>query len=584
MNKGVNMKNWKKWFALVSIVALCVISCVSLVACNKKIDTQYTIIIEPFSGSGFGYQWIKDLANEWSAKNGTYKIIVKENSTALSGTQLDQIASNNTNTDVYFGAEPSYSSGFYKGYFEDLSDLLAVSPDNNGVTIQDKIIDFETWQKVAGKLSYDSTTDSFTTSGCYMLPYSVTMVGMVYDHDLWVEKNYVNFAENNAEVKAQLAAQGITYQASGKRLVFVSSTGTTNYSQGDYILTAGKDGKYGTYDDGQPQTMDEFVTLLNRIVAANGKGFIYSSMQEYASSLTLSYLVQYAGLNAYSALSTFNSNGNEIALADGTNVAIDWTNGYLAYSMNGIADAVNFTNDYFGPSSKYCTRGNYVSDAQDKFINGGLGNSTYNAMIVEGNWFEFEAAESLKSAGKQQAGKGYGQVDYRYLLMPDIDGQKGIDGNGHGSVFAAPETGAIVVRKQQYPEKLAAIKDFLAYTLTDKALSETTAKTGLIRGYKYSLTDAQLANMTPFQRTSYQIYQDTANVKVLTYATDRLTTPFAYAANGFYDGILPVGTTASVVDALRNGQSVETIISKIQNNYSKNTWEGFLSGIKNSLV
>lgn len=584
MNKGVNMKNWKKWFALVSIVVLCVISCVSLAACNKKIDTQYTIVIEPFSGSGFGYQWIKDLANEWSAKNGTYKIIVKENSTALSGTQLDQIASNNTNTDVYFGAEPSYSSGFYKGYFEDLSDLLAVSPDNNGVTIQDKIIDFETWQKVAGKLSYDSTTDSFTTSGCYMLPYSVTMVGMVYDHDLWVEKNYVNFAENNAEVKAQLAAQGITYQASGKRLVFVSSTGTTNYSQGDYILTAGKDGKYGTYDDGQPQTMAEFATLLNRIVAANGKGFIYSSMQEYASSLTLSYLVQYAGLNAYSALSTFNSNGNEIALADGTSVAIDWTNGYLAYSMNGIADAVKFTNDYFGPSSKYCTRGNYVSDAQDKFINGGLGNSTYNAMIVEGNWFEFEAAESLKSAGKQQAGKGYGQVDYRYLLMPNIDGQKGIDGNGHGSVFAAPETGAIVVRKQQYPEKLAAIKDFLAYTLTDKALSETTAKTGLIRGYKYSLTDAQLANMTPFQRTSYQIYQDTANVKVLTYATDRLTTPFAYAANGFYDGILPVGTTASLVDALRNGQSVETIISKIQNNYSKNTWEGFLSGIKNSLV
>lgn len=584
MNKGVNMKNWKKWFALVSIVALCLISCVSLAACNKKIDTQYTIVIEPFSGSGFGYQWIKDLANEWSQQNGTYKIIVKENSTALSGTQLDQIASNNTNTDVYFGAEPSYSSGFYKGYFEDLSDLLAVSPDNNGVTIQDKIIDFETWQKVAGKLSYDSTTDSFNTSGCYMLPYSVTMVGMVYDHDLWVEKNYVNFAENNAEVKAQLAAQGITYQVSGKRLVFVSSTGTTNYSQGDYILTAGKDGKYGTYDDGQPQTMDEFVTLLNRIVAANGKGFIYSSMQEYASSLTLSYLVQYAGLNAYSALSTFNSNGNEIALADGTSAAIDWTNGYLAYSMNGIADAVKFTNDYFGPSSKYCARGNYVSDAQDKFINGGLGNSIYNAMIVEGNWFEFEAAESLKSAGKQQAGKGYGQVDYRYLLMPDIDGQKGIDGNGHGSVFAAPETGAITVRKQQYPEKLAAIKDFLAYTLTDKALSETTAKTGLIRGYKYSLTDAQLANMTPFQRTSYQIYQDTANVKVLTYATDRLTTPFAYAANGFYDGILPVGTTASVVDALRNGQSVETIISKIQNNYSKNTWEGFLSGIKNSLV
>ncbi len=578
------MKNLKKWIAFFEVIAIGILSCFVFTACGSKVDTTNTIVVEPFSGSGFGYQWIKDLAGEWMQKNGKYKIVVKENSTALSGTQLDQIASGNTNTDIYFAAEPSYSSGFYKGYFEDLSDLLSVSPDGNGVTIQDKIIDYDTWKKVAGKLSYNAATDSFTTSGCYMLPYSITMVGMIYDHDLWVEKGYVGFAENNEDVKAELDAQGIRYAAAGKRLTFVSSTGKTNYEEGDFILTPGKDGKYGTYDDGQPQTMAELATLLNRIVAANGNGFIYSSRQEYASALTLSYFAQYAGLDAYGALSTFDSNGKSLALADGTNAVIDWTNGYLAYSLDGIADAVKFTDNYFGPSSKYCTTGNYVSDAQDKFINGGLGNGTYNGMIVEGNWFEFEAAESLKSAGKQQAGKGYGQVDYRYLLMPDIDGQQGIDGNGHGSVFAAPETGAVAVRKQSDPEKLAAIKDFIAYTLTDKALSETTAKTGLIRGYKYSLSAEQLASMTPFQRTSYEIYQDTANVKVLTYATDRLTTPFAYAVNGVYSGILPVNSTPSVVDALRNGQNVETIISKIQQNYSQNTWEGFLRSIKSSLV
>lgn len=578
------MKRFRKVFAAVALIAVCLTACMALAACNKNIDTTYTIVIEPFSGSGFGYQWIKDLAEEWSAQNGTYKIVVKENSVALAGTQLDQIASGNTNTDIYFGANPSYSSGFYKGYFEDLSDLLAVSPDNDGVTIQDKILDYDTWKNVAGKLSYDAATDSFTSSGCYMLPYSVTMVGMIYDHDLWVEKGYVNFAASTQKVKNELAAQGISFSVSGNRLVFNSSTGTTNYSSGDYILTAGKDGKYGTYDDGQPQTMEEFNTLLNRITAANGKGFIYSSRQEYASALTLAYLTQYAGMDAYSALSSFNSNGKEIALYDGTNATIDWSNGYLAYSMSGISEAVKFTNDYFGSSSKYSTTGNYVSDAQDKFINGGLGNSTYNAMIIEGNWFEFEAAETLKSAGKRQAGKGYGQVDYRYLLMPSIDGQKGIDGNGNGSVFAAPETGAVVVRKQSNPEKLAAIKDFIAYTLTDKALAETTAKTGLIRGYKYSLSAEQLASMTPFQRTSYEIYQDTKNVKVLTYATDRLTTPFTYAANGFYSGILPVNTTESVVDALRNGQSVEQVVSKIYQNYSQSTWEGFLRDIKSSLA
>ena len=78
-------------------------------------------------------------------------------------------------------------------------------------------------------------------------------------------------------------------------------------------------------------------------------------------------------------------------------------------------------------------------------------------MVVEGDWFVTGARDILK-----QNNKNPDTVDYRIMLLPDIDGQVGIDGNGHGSVLTSPETGGIVVKKQpsNNPEKLAAIKSF----------------------------------------------------------------------------------------------------------------------------
>lgn len=544
------------------------------------------IIVEPFSGSGFGIQWLKDLAKDWMAENPDYTVRVKENSTYLSGTQLAQIEAGTTSTDVYFGGYPNYSSGFYKGYFEDLTDMLTMKPDGEGgLTVQEKIVNFENWQKVAGKVSYDEATGEFSHSGCYMLPHSTTLSGLVYDHDEFLKNGWLTYAENTAEVKAALTAQGIAFEEAGSGLLFKSATGLVNYEEGDDILTAGKDGKYGTYDDGQPQTMAEFDEMVKAIVAKNKIPFVYSTEDEYVTELANAYVVQYAGMDAYDALTAFDSNGKEITLQDGSSVVIDWNNGYLAQSMDGIDDAVSFIYNNFLKNSNYFTTGNGVQDAQDKFIAGGIGTSDYVAMIMEGNWFELEASETLKAAAKRNPQKGYGKVDYRMMLMPDIEGQKGIDGNGHGTVFPAVEAGAIAIRTQKYPEKLEAIKSFVLYTLTDKALSETTKDTGLVRGYKYDLTAEQFAAMTPYQKTCYQIYQDTENIKVITPTTDMLRAPFPYAAIGYTSdvGMLPCRGVQSILNSLKSGKSVADVVEGIATNYNEGKWNGFLTSIKNSL-
>ncbi|MBQ7912212.1 MAG: hypothetical protein IJ308_00495 [Clostridia bacterium] len=588
------MKKLYRVLALTMALATC--GTVMAGCTGGKTSKKDEIIVEPFSASGFGIQWLKDLAKDWMAENPGYTVKVKENSTYLSGTQLAQIEAGTTTTDVYFGGYPNYSSGFYKGYFEDLSDMLTMKPDGeDGLTVQEKIVNFDNWKKVAGKVSYDEATDEFSYSGCYMLPHSTTLSGLVYDHDEFLKNGWLTYAENTAEVKADLAAQGITFEESElpaqnpldepeTRLVFKSSTGITNYESDEYILTAGKDGKYGTYDDGQPQTMAEFDEMVEAIVSAGKVPFVYSTENEYVTELANAYVVQYAGLDAYDALTAFDSNGKEITLQDGSSVVIDWSNGYRAQSLKGIEDAVSFINDNF-LNSDYFTTGTGVQDAQDKFIAGGLGTSTYIAMLMEGNWFELEAMETLKAAARRNPQKGYGKVDYRMMLMPEIEGQKGIDGNGNGTVFPAVEAGAIVVRTQKYPEKLEAIKSFILYTLTDEALSETTKKTGLVRGYKYDLTAEQIAEMTPYQRTCYQIYQDTENIKVITPTTDMLRAPFPYAAIGYTSdvGMLPCRGVQSILNSLKGGKSVAEVVDGIANNYNEGKWNGFLTSIKNNL-
>ena len=144
----------KKAFRVLT-VALALATCGTVLAGCKgnggKGSNPNEIVVEPFSGSGFGFQWLKDLAAEWMKDNPNYTVKVKENSTYLSGTQLAQIEAGTTTTDVYFGSYPNYSSGFYKGYFEDLTDMLAMKPEG-GLTVQEKIVDFDNWKKVASTL------------------------------------------------------------------------------------------------------------------------------------------------------------------------------------------------------------------------------------------------------------------------------------------------------------------------------------------------------------------------------------------------------------------------------------------------
>ena len=552
---------------------------------ENKVDATGTIVIEPFANSSFGLAWIEKMAENWKAETGSqFKVLVKKNSTLLSGSQLDVIEA--TNTDIYFGAEAMYNLGFYKGYFEDLSDLLDVKPDGeNGKTIREKIPNYDTsWKKLSSIVKYNAPAgvameerfndEYFSYEGCYLLPFSTTFTGILYDHDLFVSQGLMEFAEPTSEVKAALTEQGITYEESDGALIFKSATNRTNFTEGDEILTAGKDGKYGTYDDGQPQTFAELEVLCNKIMAKGRKPFLYSDTEEYATNLFNAYMVQKHGMPLYTALSYFDSQGEAIKMKDGSSKVISWNNGYEVYSVEGIEEAASLIKKYFidgNSESRYYRTTSTFGDARDEFVTNNANNKM--EMIIDGNWFVTGADSILRENRKDPD-----TIDYRFMLLPEIEGQKGIDGNGKGSVVNAPETGGIAVRKQpaNNPEKLEAIKSFLTYMLKNDTLSWVTQSTGCLLNYDYTLTDEQIGAMPQFYQTCYDLFHDTENVFVTKFSVDKLAAPMRYSSNNIYSfSMIPLGSneSISIISTMKGGMAASKLADIVAAMYSKANWE-----------
>ena len=140
----------KKILSIVLSVCLCLTFVVVLTGCATKYDTKTTIVIEPYGAAGYGLAWLDKLATEWTEANKDlgFNIIVKKSSNNLAGTHISQIAAGSTDTDIYIASTTDYQQGFYRDYFEDLSDLLNVKPDGDGgVTIKEKINDYIEEQK-----------------------------------------------------------------------------------------------------------------------------------------------------------------------------------------------------------------------------------------------------------------------------------------------------------------------------------------------------------------------------------------------------------------------------------------------------
>ncbi len=568
----------KKLIAL----TLAVISVITFSSCKnlgqgqviESIDTGKTqIYVEVFDG-GYGKEWVQKVANDFNATYPNYQVVVYGATTDYS-VIYEAIKGGYGTTDIYFTCEPLYTKEMIdRNLLTDLTDVYNSHIDGeNKPSIKEKTVNYEIYE--------DIWSDD---NGIYALPYGDSVNGIVFDYDYFVNSGYIkSVSATDTQTLEALTAQGITYKTVGQKVFFESSENSVNYEEGDVITSAGKDGKFGTYDDGQPQNIAEWDDMLKRIVAKGDKAFIWSG--EFASIYTLpmitSVFAQYDGIDNFNLFYSFDGTYSR------TSEKITAETGYKVYEMEGLEYSMNFFDTYLNDNKyKHSAAigtgvGKSHTDAQNNFILGYTTNSC-PTMLFDGVWWEHEAKgtfDMLESRGETD--KKYGVTDYRFMMLPKFEGQIGIDGNGNGSVLTATDTGNVyMVKRNEDAETIKMKKEFIAWTCKDEYLRYFTKTTSSFRPFVYELSDAEKAEMTVFGRNAWEMYSDRDNIAVvrplLNYYFSNI---YNYGGKrDFFNAKIGQQTISSPIQMHDQGYSVDEYVAGMKK-YYKDAWNSYLDSL-----
>ena len=578
----------KRLFLKITALFFSLVMLFGVAACKPKLQSGGTgtrIYISLYSG-GHGTVYFDTLIDNFMAKHPEYEgkyYIEYVPEKVHSGIVTDELTSGFGDKQMYVMAQNDVVKLAYSDLLEDLSDVALMKPDGeNGKTIGKKMVRAEEWRSIYSKYG----------EGLYALPYADSTMSFVYDHDMFIENNWYTFAA--PADRAAIEAQGIVCsEGTGRhagRLVFVSADHKTNFEAGDPILTPGKDGKYGTYDDGQPITVEDWDNLIRKI-GLTAKAFISAGgVGDYSQHVVSALFAQYSGIDAWNSYFTYDSNGVALNYTDGTSAPLTLETGYKCNWIDGIYKAFEFVAKYFdsrksgdplvslhpavtdGAKSHLDTQSLYLLGYQRSESN------PMSAMLLDGAWWEYEARAMFNSLAETEPDRGYGKREYRMMLFPDLPGQK-----SEKSAISVCETGAFIVPKDSNKERLAVTKEFLAYMLSDEGIKTFTTITGSLMPYDTEFTEEDMAKLTPFTRNMIELYYDEENIDIVRPQLASMYSPIAYASDRvnfsyFVPKINGVAVTAPF-QAVRE-YSLDDIKTGLRAFYSADEWARYIQQAK----
>jgi ABC-type glycerol-3-phosphate transport system substrate-binding protein len=484
-------KNGKKIGASV-LAMLLMMSSASLVACGggktigEEVDANRSqLYVMNFNG-GYGNIWIEKVKERFeeaykdvSYESGKTGVQIMIQPAKEKGAGLDLKGSN---CEVFFGEEVPYFSYVSQNMLLSLDDVVETVIAQDGVDLSEH-----------QKKSLTALDGHY-----YALPHNETGAGLIYDKDLFNEKQlYINRAHDDYVAWEQYNAE----------------------DPEDYDLSEGPDGVFGTIDDGLPATMEEFFALCEYMKEDKGvTPFVVTggSAPKYSANLVNRVAAAYNGYETTLANYTFSAEDVEvitdkdsIVKADNalgytyetTTVDIDNTNGYLLRQTVGKLYGLAFLNkmiegDYFYSPAM----GSGVSQlmAQAYFLNSKFINEPI-AMLVEGIWWENEADNAGTFADCDRNYVNAAKKDRNFGFMPMPTRIDENDTNTKGNPYCSYDmySSYAFAKKTTSEWKIKLIKDFLKFTYSAAELEEYTKLVGVPRAMEYNLsTDAYNALTT----------------------------------------------------------------------------------------
>ncbi len=534
----------------------------SVTACGPKTDGDFddkanNIYIQAYTG-GVGVGWLNAVVEEFnkkyysdvSSEKWVMNILTIDNKD--DGANFYEAFKSGTSTaDIYFTSNPTmWSEMISNNYLLDLSDVYASKPDGeSGKTVSQKLANADA--------NYNKLyTNDGKVSGVYGLPYAELFAGMVVNKEVFVKNGWFTAADvsEKAAIEQELncSLKTATYQM---RTVLVRSDVTDTPKYSDVILSAGKDGKYGTVDDGQPVNMTEWNDMMDAISNANYKAFLWAGKYpEYTNHVLSDVFGQYMGEENMKKWLLFGDEEWSFTDGSGNQVTVNAKNRAESFKVPELKKSLEFLSSQLVKNaySKSITANDTHTDTQGYFIYGENSSTMEKAAILcDGSWWENEAKSKLENI------KAYNVNEYTFLFAPAFEGQKMA---ATDSYMTVTESGSVFARNTTDQAKAAKIKEFLSMTCSDKYLKHFTLTTGCIRPYDYTLTSEESAQLTPFGRNCWEIY-NSENIHLVKTALLLNVGKSNVGMNGEYKSYIDGNLYEAPISALIKNISAENVFN-----------------------
>ena len=514
-----------------TILASCGILCIT--SCGPtsiKIDETKTILNVYSFTSGFGERWAKNLcaAYEEAVKDVSFEEGKKGVQVVCSTPQRTDIQSTSIPTsgqDVLFLEQHDFYADVRNHYYADITDVVTeANPYDNG-------------QKILDKLSA-SQKDAFAVDGVYYaLPHYSTPFGIIYNIDLFEEKNYY-FAETPSDV-ADLGLQGY----------FVSAE--------NLVRSAGPDGVKGTSDDGLPSTYEEFFRLCDWIKFNNDYPVIFGqdAFNTYLSYAVNALAVDDAGYDEANLFVSLSGTSHSLAkLVDGklvmdenpTEITPENKNGKELRRNAGYYRGLSFLHtllrsyqnqDNPGFLYKDCFSNSNFLTAQKDFVQ-----RNDVAMLFDGMWAENEADEEAHAFNK---GKSRSTRKLGWMPLPKSDSSK----IGTGQTLYDIYFPMAFVNESSNDLQKKVAKDFLQFAYSDAQLVAFTKTTGALKSVRYEIPQDVFDTLNAYGKSTASLKNQEYHHKGTNFVYP-LASHSIYRNNHAYFDIVNGGGLASLVDGV----------------------------------
>lgn len=501
----------KKLVKSVLAMILAVIMVVPMMACRGSDPTleepvdksKSQLYVSNFNG-GYGDEWLQKLADRFeeeykdtSFENDKMGVQVLVDNAKDGGNAISATISGSRNQ-VFFTESVYYYDFVNQGLVADITDIVTEDLGKYGepgVTIESKFIP---QQKGFYK----------TSAGKYFgVPHYSAYYGIMYDVDLFDEKGFYFAADTTIDANTNPYNTDVNNDNDG--FIFEKTDVKSN----------GPDGKPGTFDDGLPATYDEFFTLCDYIQGAGCTPIAWTGehRQGYVQWFCQALATDFEGAEQMRINYEFNGTATNLVKSIDNNGKVIYeepktitnVNGYEIYKSAGRYHALDFyqrlssNTAYYHNKSYNATQSHMM--AQQDFLFSSPEAVSPIAMLHEGIWWENEAKDAFADIAAQY-GNEWGRNSRRIGMMPLPKATK----DQIGETFTVLDTHNSLgfINANCNAQELALAKLFLQYANTDESIVEYTVTTNTPKALVYDLDDEDLAKMSYFGRSVWNIREN----------------------------------------------------------------------------